>query len=121
MIYQIKRGRQDINLINDENPKKGYKFVLFVGENGSGKTNFLDFIVKILENDNSTNFNEINKICISNKNLNLAGIYINLLNICDPRHVDYFASYPVGIKKFLNLTDCFFQQRIYNDADLRKQ
>ncbi len=121
MIYQIKRGRQDINLINDENPKKGYKFVLFVGENGSGKTNFLDFIVKILENDNSTNFNEINKICISNKNLNLAGIYINLLNICDPRHVNYFASYPVGIKKFLNLTDCFFQQRIYNDADLRKQ
>ena len=121
MIYQIKRGRQDINLINDENPKKGYKFVLFVGENGSGKTNFLDFIVKILENDNSTNFNEINKICISNKNLNLAGIYINLLNICDPRHVDYFASYPVGIKKFLNLTNGFFQQRIYNDADLRKQ
>ena len=40
MIYQIKRGKQDINLINDENPKKGYKFVLFVGENGSGKTNF---------------------------------------------------------------------------------
>lgn len=121
MIYQIKRGRQDINLINDENPKKGYKFVLFVGENGSGKTNFLDFIVKILENDNSTNFNEINKICISNKNLNLAGIYVNLLNICDPRHADYFASYPVGIKKFLNLTDGFFQQRIYNDVDLRKQ
>ena len=121
MIYQIKRGKQDVNLINDKNPKQGYKFVLFVGENGSGKTNFLNFIVKILENDNSTNFNEINKICISNKNLNLAGIYHNLLNICDPRHVNYFASNLIGIKKFLNLTNNYFQKSLYNDIDLRKQ
>ena len=39
-VCYLQRGKQDINLINDENPKKGYKFVLFVGENGSGKTNF---------------------------------------------------------------------------------
>lgn len=51
MIYQIKRGKQDVNLINDKNPKQRYKFVLFVGENGSGKTNFLDLIDKILKND----------------------------------------------------------------------
>ena len=71
MIYQIKRGKQDVNLINDKNPKQGYKFVLFVGENGSGKTNFLDLIDKILKNDNFSNFEEIDKISINCINMNL--------------------------------------------------
>ena len=53
--------------------------------------------------------------------MNLAGIYFNLLNTCDPQHIDYFASYQNGIKKFLNLTKNSFYQSLYNDIDLRKQ
>ena len=66
MIYWIKRGNQDVNLINDKNPKQGYKFVLLVGENGSGKTIFLNFIRRILQKDN-TSYKEIDKISVQSK------------------------------------------------------
>ena len=82
MIYQIKRGNQDINLINKENPKQGYKFVLFVGENGSGKTIFLDFIRRILQKDN-TSYKEIDKISVQSKQ-NLSDIfYRKLISQCN--------------------------------------
>ena len=73
MIYQIKRGNQDVNLINDKNPKQGYKFVLFVGENGSGKTDFLDFIRRILQKNNAS-YKEIDKISVQSKQ-NLSEIF----------------------------------------------
>lgn len=77
MIYQIKRGRQDINLINDENPKKGYKFVLFVGENGSGKTNFLDFIEGVLKKSGCS-IKQIDKITWDSK-VDLSSHFCNRL------------------------------------------
>lgn len=116
MIYQIKRGKQDVNLINDKNPKQGYKFVLFVGENGSGKTNFLDLIDKILKNDNSFNFEEIDKISINCINMNLAIQYRDLLNP-NANHKNYFALYPVGFKWFFNLNDNNFLDSLYRDKN----
>lgn len=81
MIYQIKRGKQDVNLINDKNPKQGYKFVLFVGENGSGKTSFLNFIRRILQKDIAS-YKEIDKISVQSKQ-NLSFIFNDrLINQC---------------------------------------
>ncbi len=77
MIHWIKRGNQDVNLINDKNPKQGYKFVLFVGENGSGKTIFLNFIRRILQKD-ITSYKEIDKISVQSKH-NLSEIFLRKL------------------------------------------
>lgn len=77
MIYWVKRRNQDVNLINDKNPKQGYKFVLFVGENGSGKTIFLNFIRRILQKDIAS-YKEIDKISVQSKQ-NLSLIFNNRL------------------------------------------
>lgn len=116
MIHWIKRGNQDVNLINDKNPKQGYKFVLFVGENGSGKTNFLDLIDKILKNDHSFNFEKIDKISINCINMDLANQYRNFLSSAT-YHKNYFALYPVEFKRFFNLNNNNFLNSLYYDKN----